>query len=93
MSEVFYIGTRIELRLDALPFDITGADSVSIMYKKPNRQTGEWMAEKEGSEIVYRTMTTDIDLVGTWQLQACAKFAEDAKCGKICFVDFISPLN
>jgi hypothetical protein len=91
MSDQYFTGTRVEIRIDPV-LDVTNADAVSIAFRKPNGTTGEWPGELFGDEIKYITQATDVDLSGTWQLQACATYAGVKKKGKICYITFDKPL-
>lgn len=88
MSDQYFTGMRIELRGDPLK-DVSTADSVRIIYRKPNGVRGEWVGSLFESKIKYTTQTTDIDLPGTWQLQTCAVYGTEKKKGKICYITFL----
>lgn len=92
MPDQLFINSRIDIRMDPSPKDVTDADSVLILYKKPNRETGEWSAEVFGGLIRYVTLPADVDLWGTWQLQACAVYGTDRKKGKICYMTLSKPI-
>lgn len=92
MSE-YFINTRIDIRIDPAPHDFTEADEVKILYRKPNGDTGEWEGEKFGTLIKYVTLTSDVDVPGTWQLQACAVYGAEEKKGKVCYLTLSNPLN
>lgn len=66
-----YVGdtsVRIELETNA---DLSGAATVSIVALKPDGETEvEWTAAIDGSLVVYVPTTGDLDVEGTWRLQA-----------------------
>jgi hypothetical protein len=66
-----YVGdtsVRIELETNA---DLSGAATVSIVALKPDGETEvEWTATIDGSLVVYVPTTGDLDVEGTWRLQA-----------------------
>lgn len=69
-----YVGDIVNLRLDTR-IVLTGYD-VSILYRKPNGTTGTWVAAIDGGDnnvMEYETAATDLDLHGTWKLQALAE--------------------
>ena len=60
--------TKIVLRTY---FSIGVSDTLKIKFKRPDNTVGEWTAVREDSErISYTTSITDLNKVGTWELQA-----------------------
>lgn len=92
----YFTNTAIDIRIDPSPENIVDADSVLILYKKPNNTSGEWIASKFGTEIKYVTSPSDVPTaggVGTWKLQACVVKAGVRMPGKVCFLTLKAPLN
>ena len=51
--------------------DISAADPVKILYKKPSGTTGEWTgAVYNTNYIKYTTQENDIDEAGIWEFQS-----------------------
>ncbi len=59
-------GTAIELDTEA---SLTAAN-VSIVAKKPNGAVVTWPATAVGSVVRYLTVADDLDIPGSWELQA-----------------------
>lgn len=45
------------------------ADTLQILYKKPDGSTGFWEATQSARELVYEVQDGDIDQDGEWQFQ------------------------
>ena len=61
------IGTRIELDAGS---DISTADILTIIYKKPDDTIGAWYAQISGTQkAYYDTKKDDLDVVGRWEVQ------------------------
>jgi hypothetical protein len=96
MNEEYFTNTAIDIRIDPEPEDIASADQVLILFRMPNGTTGEWTAEKFGTQIKYITSPSDVPTiggVGTWRLQACAVSSGIRKPGKYCYLTLKAPLN
>jgi hypothetical protein len=98
MNEEYFTNTAIDIRIETSEGDvsITDADSVLILYRMPNGTTGEWVAEKFGTQVKYVTSPSDVPTVGgvgTWRLESCAVVGGVRKPGKVCFLTLKQPLN
>jgi hypothetical protein len=87
-DEQYFINTVIDIHIDPAPHDITNADSVKVIYCKPNGTSGEWTGVKFGSQIKYVTSPTDIDVAGTWTFQAAPVYNGVKKKGKKAYKTF-----
>lgn len=95
MVNQLFTDSIIEIKVDPAPHDITPADSVSILYKRPDGTTGEWVGEKYGDKIRYQTERADVPTaggVGTWEMQACAIYGTERKRGKFCYMTLKAPI-
>jgi hypothetical protein len=70
MNDEYFIGQSVYIELDPAPFDPSGGTSPLIKYEKPDGTTGQWNASIVGGKITYTTNSTDLDVPGTWKLQA-----------------------
>ena len=63
------IGQKIILSVGV---DISAATTRQIKYRKPDGTTGAWTAIEESTTSISYTTTavTDLNISGTWQLQA-----------------------
>jgi hypothetical protein len=50
--------------------NLAAATEKLILYKKPNRAKGEWIATVSGTTLVYNVVDGDLDIAGTWRFQA-----------------------
>ena len=66
-AQVGDIGTSLVIDLGE---DVSGADSVSIVARKPDRTTEVWAANAVNETVVYIIADGDLDQHGDWQLQA-----------------------
>ena len=80
--QLFVDGYGIELLVDT-GIDLTGADEVKILYKKPNNQHGEWVGEvNDTTKIKYILAPGDVDVHGIWYIQSYAKFSDSELYGE-----------
>lgn len=93
MADEYFINTRIDLRFDLDGFDHSEADSVLVLYERPDDVSGEWTGTKFGDKIQYITSALDMPIKGTWKVQACAVYGSERKKGKICYLTLKEPLN
>lgn len=71
MNETF-VGDTIRIYLNT-SIDLTTYSTYKIKYKKPDGTTDEWTATLDSGNtkrIYYDTTISDLDLAGTWTLQA-----------------------
>ena len=63
------VGTNIDLDTEV---DITSSTSLKILALKPDGTTEvSWTASRDGTSVVrYTTQAGDLDVEGTWRLQA-----------------------
>jgi hypothetical protein len=50
--------------------DLSGATTPRIRYEKDDKTDGEWVATINGNNLEYTTDNDDLDVAGTWKLQA-----------------------
>ena len=56
--------------------DISALTAARLLYRKPDGTKGEWAATLSGTDSVeYTVIAGDIDMVGSWELQAAVEFA------------------
>lgn len=91
MPENYYTKTRVDLRLDP-DYDVSLADELFIAYKAPNGQKGSWPATLFQNCIRYVASPTDIQVKGTWQFNAGARFGTEYKIGDTVYKTFIDNL-
>jgi hypothetical protein len=84
MNEEYFINQIIEIRLDT-EINLTAATAPKILYTKPNGVTGQWTAAKQGTELVYTTNSSDLDIPGTWKLQTLVTKNGGSEFGAIVF--------
>ena len=81
-----FVGDIVRINLET-SITLTGY-TVRIRYKKPNGQRGSWdatIAPADDSIMYYDTDQTDLDVHGTWRLQAFAYSGAVVRGhGKIC---------
>ena len=86
MAQKVYIGDiGTEIILDTGQ-DLSTATSLKIKYRKPNGTTGEWAASQvsgDSTKMKYVTQEGDLDVAGTWELQAYVEFASWQGHGEI----------
>lgn len=78
-----FVGDIVKISLDT-KITLTGYD-VYIKYIKPNGVKGSWTAGVSGTDaevLEYTTNVTDLDVAGTWKLQAFASDVGVAGHGK-----------
>lgn len=63
-----------------------------ILYKKPNGDTGYWIATNSGTTLVYSVQNGDIDQVGEWQFQAYIEVTSLKGYGSIAKQTFEKPI-
>ena len=66
---MIYTGQVVEIVLETNT-DLSGATSPEIRYEKPNGFLGVWTAALSGNNLTYTTTNNDLNVAGTWKLQA-----------------------
>jgi hypothetical protein len=62
------IGTLIKVNVQA---DISTATLMKILFQRPDKTTGEWIAFKVDNQTIgYFTLSGDLSLPGIWSVQA-----------------------
>ena len=69
MNKVYVGDTGTLIKLDT-GVSLVGATALSIMVKKPGGATLTWTATASGNHLVYTTLAGDLNIPGTWKLQA-----------------------
>lgn len=69
MSNLFIHGAITPLTVQ-VAFNLSGATTTQILYRKPNGDEGAWDATVSGTDLVYNVTNTDIDISGNWRFQA-----------------------
>lgn len=78
------VGTKIVLNVGQ---NISASTVRQIRYKKTNGAVGLWLAALEGTtKISYITGTGELDVVGTWELQAYVEMTGTKNFGKKVFL-------
>jgi hypothetical protein len=83
-SEIHYgdIGVNFNITVmnGAVPLDLSNADNIYIIFQKPDMnaatviKTGSLVTDGKDGNIRYTTVSGDLDLLGTWQIQAKVDF-------------------
>lgn len=76
-SYVGDIGTRIRTDLNS---NISGAQTITYKYKKPNGITGDWACQVEsftGGIVYYDVVSGDFDVSGQYKIQTLVEFDSD----------------
>jgi hypothetical protein len=92
MNEEYFINQIVEIRLDT-EISLVGATSPQIRYERPNGTEGAWAATIQGTELVYTTNSTDLDIPGTWKLQAFVVKNGGNKPGAIIYETIREPIT
>ncbi len=69
-----FVGDTIELDV-ATGIDLSGYDDLIIKFRRPNDTEGFWDATLDpgdNTHMLYTTLPTDLNMVGTWAVQAHA---------------------
>ena len=83
MAEIYEgsVGIKITIRTN---IDISLAKIISILYKKPNKQTGKWIAILEGTQSAYYiTSESDLSIAGNWFIQLYVEIDNSKLYGSI----------
>jgi hypothetical protein len=86
-----FTGTNILLQLDT-DADLSGASSPKILYKKPNGSTGTWEGSISSDKVQYTTLTPDLDMEGTWEMQAQVTIAGAIYKGSIARIPILKAI-
>lgn len=80
-EQLFYLGDTPLIKINCL-YDISNASVFEIKFKKPNDETGKWVGTLSGTQYIeYQTVVGDLDVVGTWTLQAFVDWGVIEKFG------------
>lgn len=67
-----FVGDTIDIILET-DIDVTGFSTLHMRYVKPDGTAGYWEAEVDPGDdtrLIYTTVEEDLDLRGTWRIQA-----------------------
>lgn len=85
------VGTNIEIELNE---DVSSALSATIIYKKPNREVGNWAGTIDGTnKITYTTQEGDVDVSGRWRLQVFVDLGVWSGCSLPVIMDVADKLT
>ncbi len=80
-KQLFYVGDTPLIKINCL-YDISEASTFEIKYKKPDGSDGKWTGNLSGTDYIeYQTSSTDLDVAGTWILQAFVDWGSVEKYG------------
>lgn len=89
---MIYAGTNTTIRLDVCT-DLSEATQAAIRYRKPNGEEGSWDATIIGTELLYKTKETDLDVAGLWLFQAVVELNGDVLKGEIKTNNILNPIQ
>lgn len=81
-SEIHYgdIGVNFNITVmnGSVPLDVSNTDHIYIIFQKPDgsdlTKTGTLITDGKDGAIKYTTVSSDLDQIGTWQIQAKVDF-------------------
>ena len=74
--EIFFEGDSVEIISDTDFDDLENASLIEFIVTKPSGEVAKWPAMQVGStqDITYTTASGDLDEIGTYRIQAHAKW-------------------
>jgi hypothetical protein len=80
-EQLYYLGDTPLIKIYCVN-DISGGSAFKIKYQKPDGTSGEWTGNLSGTRYIeYQTTLTDLNIAGTWVIQAFVDWGDIEKHG------------
>lgn len=80
-KQLYYVGDTPLIKIDCVN-DISDGGIFEIRYRKPDGSESKWIGNLSGTRYIeYQTLLTDLDMAGTWLLQAFVDWGVIEKYG------------